>query len=291
MPPPLPQRGLGVTSSAPQVPRGPPQSQLLLPPGLGGRAPPGFRSGAGSDGRARKQLSPRRGRSKCHPGHLARRAGLVPVPVSCRGCPPFQAAPPRGGAGSTPRAAGLPRGRGTPAPVGSHTGDRDGGVTGVAGGDTAPTIYLGASTAPPAAQMSPRASRSGYRLRLQLPFIAPLPVPCPSSLSPPHRPPPPGWGQRHPSPQDTASYRGCPTPDTRTGDGGDPAVTLGGFVTHRGCPGVAPAAGCPLDTRRVTPMGAPTRPFHHAGGAGGRPEPHGDLHIKYRLICILRTVS
>lgn len=27
------------------------------------------------------------------------------------------------------------------------------------------------------------------------------------------------------------------------------------------------------------------------GGAGGQPEPHGNLHIKYILICVLRTVS
>lgn len=189
-----------------------------------------------------------------------------------------------GDSGSTLRAA-------------ESTGDTGtAGVTGMGGspawrrgGDTAATIYLGASTAPPAAQMSPRASRSGYRLRLQLPFIAPLPGPCSLSLSPPHRPP--GGDTASEPPQGTASDQGRPAPDTGTGHGGDPAVTLGGFVTHRGCPEVVPVAGCPLGTPRVTPMGAPTRPFQRAGGAGGRPEPHGDLHIKYRLICILRTVS
>ncbi|XP_059345996.1 basic salivary proline-rich protein 4-like [Ammospiza nelsoni] len=126
------------------------------------------------------------------------------------------------------------------------------GTRGSPGGDAAPTVYLGASPAPPAAQMSPRASRSGYRLRLQLPFIAPLPVPCPLSLVP--SPSPPGWGHKLRAPQDTTSDQGH-------WDGADPAVTLGGFVAHRGCPEVAPVAGSPLDAPRVPPMGAPTRPL------------------------------
>lgn len=221
----------------------PPNPSCCCRRGWGAEPPPGFRSGAGSDGRARKQLSPRRGRSKCHPGHLAPRAGLVPVLSPAVG-PPFPSGTSRGGRGQHPQSGGGAKRTGEHQHRwGPRMGDRDGGVTGVAGGDTAPTLYLGASTAPPAAQMSPRASRSGYRLRLQLPFIAPVPVPCPCPLPIAHRPPGGDTGVR--APQDTASDQGRPTPDTGTGDGGDPAATLAGLVTHRGCPGLAPVAGCP----------------------------------------------
>ncbi|XP_050841891.1 basic salivary proline-rich protein 2-like [Serinus canaria] len=174
------------------------------------------------------------------------------------------------------------------APEGSPRGDRARGVTGVAGGGHS-THHLpwrfhgpaGGSNVPP-----------GLPLRLPAPFTAAVysPAPCPLSLSPPHRPPGGDTGSEPPR-TPPASYQGRPAPETGTGHGADPAVTLGGSVTHRACPEVAPVAGSPLGTPRVPPMGAPARPLQHAAGAGGRPEPHGDLHIKSRLICILRTVS
>lgn len=153
---------------------------------------------------------------------------------------------------------------------------------GKGGGHTAPTIYLGASAAPPAAQMSPPASRSGYRLRLQLPFIAPVPVPVPSPA--PTTPPAGDPGIR--APKTPPGTRGLTPLNVGSGDGGDPAVTCHPPRVPRG----DRAAGCcqHLGHRAGDTHGcwvSPTCPFQ--GSAGGRTAAgafaysiHPHLHIK-----------
>lgn len=182
---PLAQRGLGVTSSVPTTATGTPPIPAAAAAGAGGLSPPRV-SVPGPVQMAEPGSSCPHGGDGANvtPATWHRELALS-CPCLLPWDPPLSKRHlPGGGLRQHPQSCREHGGH-------RHrwVGDRDGGVTGVAGGVTTATIYLGASTAPPAAQMSPRASRSGYRLRLQLPFIAPLPGPCSLSLSPPHRPP------------------------------------------------------------------------------------------------------
>lgn len=181
-----------------------------------------------------------------------------------------QAAPPEPG-------QGVPRRGGDPSTSGVTGAGWGGNTPAWRGGTHTQSTHLGTSAAPPAAQMSPRASRSGYRLRLQLPFIAPGPVP-----SPPPATARPGGHPRVTVPRDTLRHlrsdprpaTGCVPPLLRVPPAPCPPLgTEGGFVptpgTHRGCPGVAGAAGrCrhlrhpPGDTHGC--WVASTCPLHHA---------------------------